>query len=598
MQQPNPDTLAAMVDTDSGEPGCDEMRHLAQQENPGLDRRGLLAGLGLAALGIASTSALAAADVSAATAQQDAPRPPAMRSPQARAALAADVGKPTIPSLAVIALNRLGFGPRPGDIAAFNALGANDSERLTAYVDQQLAPQSIDDSAFDAILAAYKFETLGKTLEQQWADHQMKKDVDWQYRRLPVWETERTAFVRALYSKRQLQEVLADFWHNHFNIYGWDGWQRCTWVHYDRDVIRGNMLGNFRKMVGHVAKSPAMIYYLDNYANEGGNPNENWARELFELHTFGAENYFGVRNASDPAIIDPTGKRRGYIDSDVYGATTCFTGWRIDTDTGLFKFDSGKHFPYQKFVLGEIIPEFMGQQDGEIVLDMLCNHRGTAVFVSRKLCQRLVGDNPPESLVQKIADVFHNNRAADDQLKQVVRAIVLSDEFRSTWAEKIKRPFEFACSTLRATQCNFDARSDSFFWYYNALGQPLFGWHPPNGYPDLKEVWSSTMPMLQRWRFVNSMMEWKIGGEGTDKETRRIQVDGIMPADVTTPEEVVDFWSVRMLGHPLPANERQEIAEFMAFGRSTSADLPADQITERLRYMVALILMAPSFQWR
>src|SRR5690606_32070124 len=131
--------------------------------------------------------------------------------------------------------------------------------------------------------------------------------------------------------------------------------------------------------------------------------------------------------------------------------------------------------------------------------------------------------HPPESIVQAAAEVFYNNREADDQLKQVVRTILLSEEFRTTWGEKIKRPFEFACALMRATGCNFDARSDPFFWWYNAMGQPLFGWHPPDGYPDVKEAWSGTMPILQRWRFANTILEWKIGGEGEDKDVNRIQ---------------------------------------------------------------------------
>ena len=406
------------------------------------------------------------------------------------------------------------------------------------------------------------------------------------------------AFVRLLYSKRQLTEVLADFWHNHFNVYGWDSWIQSTFVHYDRDVIRGNMLGNFRKMLGDVARSPAMLYYLDNQSNSGGNPNENYARELFELHGLGAENYFGVRKTTDPEIVDGEGKRKGYIDSDVYGATTCFTGWRIDTETGLFKFDSASHFPYTKVVMGQILEDFLGEEDGNIVLDLIANHPGTARYIARKLCRRLVSDNPPESLVQAAADVFYANREATDQLTKVVRMILLSEEFRTTWGDKIRRPFDFAGALLRATQCNHDPKLDNFFWWYNSMGQSLFGWHPPNGYPDVAPAWSSTMPVLQRWRFVNEILEWKIGGEGADKDNKRIVVDGVMPASVATPEEIVDFWSNRLLGYVLPAAERTEIVEFMAFGRGTDSDLPPDQIAERLRYMIALTLMSPSFQWR
>jgi len=564
-------------------------------------RRLLLQGAGVLAASAAATLALTPGHADAAPAAQEGDAIPAMRTirfrPQPRTGAAA--GKPALPSMAVIALNRMGFGPRPGDIDAFNALGTTDVARLTVYVDQQLNPASIDDSACDGVIAGYAFQSLNKSQAQLWADH-IKSDAakEWQYRRLPVWETERATILRALHSKRQLTEVLADFWHNHFNVYGWDSWIQSTFVHYDRDVIRGNMLGNFRKMLGDVARSPAMLYYLDNQSNSGGNPNENYARELFELHGLGAENYFGVRKTSDPEIFDGEGKRKGYIDSDVYGATTCFTGWRVDGDTGLFKFDSASHFPYTKVVMGQILEDFLGEEDGNIVLDLISNHPGTARYIARKLCRRLVSDNPPESLVQAAADLFYANREAADQLQKVVRMILLSEEFRTTWGDKMRRPFDFAGALLGATQCNYDAKLDNFFWWYNSMGQSLFGWHPPNGYPDVAFAWSSTMPVLQRWRFVNDILEWKIGGEGADKNDKRIVVDGILPADQATPEEIVDFWSRRLLGYVLPAAERTEIVEFMAFGRGTDSDLPPDQIAERLRYMIALILMSPSFQWR
>lgn len=558
-------------------------------------RRAFLQGAGAFAAAAAATQL---AQPALAADQPQAADFPAMRRPQPRLGRAAS-GKPALPALAVIVLNRMGFGPRAGDIDAFNGLGATDEERIQAYVAQQLNPAAIDDSACDAILAAQGFQTLDKSLAQLWADHvNGEMGGDWKYRRLPAWETERAAFLRALHSRRQLAEILADFWHNHFNVFGWDWWIMPTFVHYDRDVIRGNMLGNFRKMLGDVARSPAMLYYLDNQSNSGGNPNENYARELFELHGMGAENYFGVRSASDPEIFDENGQRKGYVDSDVYGATTCFTGWRANRETGLFEFNSGDHFPFQKIVLSEIIPEFLGEKDGDIVLDLIANHPGTARFIARKLCRRFISDHPPEALVQQVADVFFANREADDQLTKTVEAVLLSPEFRTAWGDKVKRPFEYAVSVMRATDLNFDPLADNFFWYYEPMGQELFGWHPPDGYPDFKEAWTGTMPMLQRWRLINSLLSWEIGGEGADKDDPRLVVEGKMPADATTPEEIVDWWSQYLLGYLLPAQERQQVVEFMAYGRGTDADLPAEQIDERLRWMVGLLLMAPSFQWR
>lgn len=505
----------------------------------------------------------------------------------------------------VIALNRMGFGPRPGDLAALMALGGNSEARLQAYIDQQLNPAAIDDSECDARIAAQGFTTLNKSRQQLWQDHVVKQNVTWDERMQPARETMHATFLRAVYSKRQLVEVLADFWHNHFNVYGWDSWSAGTWVHYDRDVVRGNMLGNFRQMLGAVAKSPAMLYYLDNVSNTSAGPNENYARELFELHTLGAENYYGVASIvgpdgryRHPAPQDADGNPLMYIDEDVYAATQCFTGWRVDSATGEFQFVDAVHAKYSKIVLAQATPSGAGVQDGEFVLDLLANHPGTARYISRKLCRRLLADDPPEAVVQAAADVFYSQRNASDQLKQVVRTILLSPEFRTTWGEKIKRPFEYTVSLLRAANANF-AWSDSFRWRYEALGQALFNWRPPDGYPDRKENWSSTMPMLQRWRLCNWLIDgWKIGGDGADKDNLRIDCRSQMPASVNTATAIVDFWAQRLLGRGLPADERQPLIDFMAGGRGPESTLPAAHIDERLRFLVGLFFMAPSFQWR
>ena len=573
-----------------------EARPTGARPTDKLSRRHLLRGVGLAAAVTAAGPLLGQPVTQAAPPDQET-TPPAMRSPRHQRMWAAEATAPDLPPLAVIALNRMAFGPRPGDIAAFQALGSTDDARLQAYVDQQLNPDSIDDSLCDAKLAEAGFETLNKPLTQLWADHIKNNDQGWSYRMLPVKETEQATFIKAIYSKRQLVEVLADFWHNHFNVYGWDSWSGPTWVHYDRDVIRANMLGNFRQMLGAVAKSPAMLYYLDAESNTAAGPNENFARELFELHSMGAENYLGVVASRSEVPLDSEGRPVGYIDKDVYQSTECFTGWRVNHDTGQFEFVDSEHSRYEKIVLNTEIPDFLGLQDGEIVLDLVASHPGTARHICRKLCRRLVMDDPPESLVQAAADVFLAQKDAPDQLKQVVRTILLSDEFRTTWGEKIKRPFEFAVSALRASNADF-AFTNSFRWYFGNMGQRLFSWHPPDGYPDLKEDWSSTMPMLQRWRFINWITEWKYGGEGANKDVKRIRYLEQMPASKKTPNQIADFWIDRILGRSMPDVERQQVVDFMAHGRNPDYELPADQIEDRLRYMVALIFMSPSFQWR
>ena len=246
---------------------------------------------------------------------------------------------------------------------AVMALGDASPTRLQAYVDQQLNPAVIDDSVCDAVIAAQGFATLGKSRAQLWQEHVVKTAVTWDERMQPARETMAATFLRAVYSRRQLVEVLADFWHNHFNVYGWDSWSAGTWVYYDRDVLRGNLFGNFRQMLGAVAKSAAMLYYLDNVSNTSAGPNENYARELFELHGLGAENYFGVASIVGPdgkylhpAPQDANGNPLMYVDEDIYAATQCFTGWRIEQVAGDFQFADAVHAKYSKIVLAQATP--------------------------------------------------------------------------------------------------------------------------------------------------------------------------------------------------------------------------------------------------
>ncbi|MEZ4656079.1 MAG: DUF1800 domain-containing protein [Caldilineaceae bacterium] len=563
----------------------------------GLNRRTLLRGLGATAA-VSSIAALAQTPPVDAQAGATASPRPSMRRWRSIVSAAA-AGEPALPEVEVIAYNRMAYGPRPGDLAAFRALGGTPEARLQAFVDQQLDPASIVDTDCDNRLAAQGYATLDKTLQQTWWTYVRREDnpnlqVD---RYLPAKEVESATLIRAIYSKRQLQEVMTEYWHDHFNIYGWDFWTAPTYNHFDRDVIRAHIFGNFRQMLEAVAKSPAMLYYLDNQSNQGGDPNENYARELFELHGMGAENYYGVRKTDDPAIFDGSGNRLGYVDDDVYGATTCFTGWRANGDTGLFEYDDSRHFPYQKVVLDKVLPPFQGIKDGYDVLDLIANHPNTGTYIARRMCKRLISDNPPESVVQSAAAVFRANVNAPDQLKQVTRAILLSPEFRNTWGQKIKRPFEYAISLFRAAQADFDP-INNFFWWYEPMGQPLFAWSPPDGYPDYRTAWTSTMTTLQRWRFVNSVLGWKFGGDGPNKDMLRIRLPEQTPSSVNTPIQLVDYWSNRILGRVMPNEEYTPIVEFIAQGRGLTQPLPANDITDRLPHMVALIFMAPSFMWR
>lgn len=505
---------------------------------------------------------------------------------------------PPLPPLAAIALGRLAFGPRPGtfDYGSFNARpGATEAEKLASFVDWQLAPEAIDDSVCQARITAANLPTLTKSLAQLWADHYEAEGGD---RLQPVREVFAATFIRAIYSQRQLFELAVDFWHNHFNVYGWDyAYASATWVHYDRDVIRAHALGNFRQMLEAVATSPAMLFYLDNYVNMAGGPNENWAREVFELHTLGAENYLGVGDQNKvpgyPAAPD------GYVDDDVYEATRCFTGWRVNdgqwpltTSTGEFLYYDTWHDRFQKTVLGRYMSENRGPMtDGREALDLLVAHPGTGRFISRKLCRRFIGDTFPQSVVDAAAAEFTANKDAPDQIKRTLRVILLSDAFKTTWGEKLKRPFEATASMLRGVNANV-ALTDEFFWNYASMGQLLFAHRSPNGYPDLKEAWTNTSSMLKRWQMAISITEGWIDGITVD-------INSQMPAGIHTANAIADYWINRILGHPMSSvGRRSRLVDFMRGPYAADFGLSPTYIAERLPRMAALLLMAPDFQYR
>ncbi|MBW8810535.1 MAG: DUF1800 family protein, partial [Lysobacter sp.] len=233
------------------------------------------------------------------------------------------------PSLAIRVLGNLSYGATPQSIAQFNALGSTDAQRLANYVDWQLDWAAIDDSAVETRLTNAGYTTLGKSLTQLWNDH-VKADPAYEVRMRPAWEAQRAALVRAVHSKRQLREIMVNFWHDHFNVTASDYDAGPVYVSYQRDVLRPQAFGNFRVMLEEVAKSTSMLYYLDNASNTRAGPNENFARELLELHTLGAEHYLGFMDPFQvpPDAEDPT-YPAGYTDIDVYETASAFTGWSV-----------------------------------------------------------------------------------------------------------------------------------------------------------------------------------------------------------------------------------------------------------------------------
>jgi uncharacterized protein (DUF1800 family) len=554
-----------------------------------------------------------------------------------------------LPSLAVIALNRLAWGPRPGEVDAFNALGADDATRLTAWVTQQLDPgflAQLDDSDNRIAAAAANLPSLNLPIAQLWEAYYKAMSAD---RSKPARDARVATLIRAVYSPKQLREVITDFWHNHFSVFAWDGsYAGATWASYDRDAIRPYVLGNFRRMLEAVTRSTAMLFYLDNFINQVAGFNENWSRELMELHTLGTENYFGTVN---PATVpkDPvSGVSVGYTDEDVYEGAACFTGWRVNNgqsgapgNTGEFYYHEAWHDKRGKDFMGKDFAGFDAPlKDGQNVLDILAAHPGTARYIVRKLWRRLIGDNAPEAsapgtpappnptfdaAVAKWIDCWRPYNPSDPvnpgkpenefQISEVVRILVTSPEFKSTWGQKVKRPHEVLYSALRALPTNIviDGGGLSSLWSaFNAMGQEMFGRRTPDGYPDIRDAWTNSTSMLYRWRTFNSLMENSL--YNTSSNTG-VQMDNAtlisLMGGLNTPTTIADFWINRILNRPMDdPNHRLEVIKLMqgwdTGNNSTSvkpvyaadAVMTATDISNRLRRMIAVILMSPEFQWR
>jgi len=576
------------------------------QRSPRLDRRDFLKLMGTFA---------GASVVATACAPESVPGPDPTRVPPVVVNSTDVPPEPVLPPvpLGIIALNRMGYGPRLGDFDAFNALGATDDERLRVYVAQQLNPDSIDDSEFETRYTAAGFELLHKTQDELYFDHIANNQYDanddayWEWYARPAYELVDATFLRAVYSKKQLVEVLADFWHNHFNVYFWQDDGVPLLVSYNRDVLRKHMLGNFRQMLEAVATHPSMLYYLNQNNSSDAGPNENFARELFELHTLGAENYLGVR---DPNTVekDANGIAVGYVDNDVYESARALTGWRIDDDiyeyedgvekTGRFIYYKPWHDRFNKLILGKYIPaDQPDMQDGRDVLDLLANHPGTARFISRKLARRFIADEPPDSVIQAAASVFMEYRNAPDQLKRVIETILLSPEFKQAWGQKIKRPTEAAISMMRALNTDFTKVPGGIPWMCSMMGQPMFEKRSPDGYADVKEAWANSMSLLYRWNFAVGISEnWMDDEE--QKRTIRTDIVGQTPPTIRTAESLADFWIPRILNRTMSDSDRQAVIAVMAQEYGTQEELPEDHVKWVLPAMVEVILMSPDFQWK
>ena len=504
-------------------------------------------------------------------------------------------------------LNRIGFGPRPGDVERVKRIG------IEKYIDQQLHPDRIDDSALHTKLAglASLDMSIGQVLDKYPAPQEVLRELGLGKRQAQnanpqtapnplqpgaqdgqesadqkreqrqkvmayyaerglkppaelIQELQAQKIIRAVYSERQLQEVMTDFWFNHFNIYWAKGADKWMTTDFEMNAIRPHTLGKFQDLLLATAKSPAMLFYLDNFQSSSPNAtlpgrrgngqggqfqrragepldprvqerirqrmeqrgqlgnqgqmtpeqqqkraqvvnqlkkrtpgiNENYAREIMELHTLGVDG--------------------GYTQKDVQEVARCFTGWTIQNprQNGSFIFREFMHDNGEKTVLGQKIPAGGGMKDAEKVIEILAHQPNTAKFISTKLVHRFISDNPPSSLIDRVAGVYLKTGG---DIREVVRAIVTSQEFLSpeSYRAKIKSPFELAVSSVRALGGE-TIGSRPIAQFIGKMGQPLYAYQAPTGYPDRAEQWVNTGALLERLNFGLALGSNRVPGTTID----------------------------------------------------------------------------------
>jgi uncharacterized protein (DUF1800 family) len=525
-------------------------------------------------------------------------------------------------SVATTMLNRLTFGQNQKSTDEFSKLGlekwldaqlampasnADLEKRLSAarLMIEYGADKGDNNSSWPARKEMIPYQYLQTTGEQllpllDFQNHPMS----YEERIRPAREVQAASLIRAVHAEAQLREVMTQFWHDHFNVNSMrDEHTGAYFALYDK-MLRENAFGNFRKMLGEVTRSPAMLYYLNNEASKASPANENFARELFELHTLGAGNYFNDRTTEWHKVPGAAqGLAEGYIDQDVYEAARALTGWSFGDgryisegdnapETGAFHYIDRWHDPYQKRILAVEFKANSGpMEDGEKLLDILAQHSGTATFLCTKICRRLLADDPPQSLIEKAKATWLDNVSADDQIGKTIRTIVLSPEFENVAPSKLKRPFEFLASLYRAANAEVSSPSLSFVWSLSKAGWNQHEFRPPTGHPDDAGHWANT-------NLISGFVDLSLNALEDWAEAGKANLSANLPSTAITIGDAAQHCFALLHGNAPDVENMDELVKLMT-GDAT-ASLPQD-INERehvLRGLVAAAALTPQFLYR
>jgi uncharacterized protein (DUF1800 family) len=519
------------------------------------------------------------------------------------------------------ALNRVTFGARAVDVAYAQRIG------WAAWVGEQLNPPAGDDADLATHLAAQrwpiKYPAGNPDLRQTWAAvdevrplnylqataAQLFKLTQGQGFSINPGEVQRVfdellaaTLIRNAHARFQVREFMTDFWLNHFSI-GRDKNIIATTqlMAYDRDVIRPNALGNFRTFLEAVATSPSMLLYLDNYLSSAGTPNENYARELQELHTLGGGAYLGT---APPANGGSGVDAPGFTDADIIQASRALSGWTLDFGQafggvqlkadGSFLYSPYQHNPNAGKFLGVDLSGLTADMaQGRAVLDIVAAHPATTNFICTKLCRRIFGDVPPPSVLDRAKAAWTANQKAPNQIAKVLEAILLGgDEVGTLPNVKLRRPYERVVAMFRTTDmvvkaCNY------LYLLLSPIGDCLGAWQPPNGRPDVNSYWMTTGPLLSAVNLSFRTGFWPEIATSLMAQTPE--------PDSKSTTGIVDYWVTRMIGAEVSSSTYDALIKTLGgitFAASDLAGPYAKGIEQRLIDLVSLIATTAEFSYR